>query len=184
MTLSSSSSALLHAGPQGSYCHNPYAADSGVQQPLSIPTTKQAYCHNPYTLPHLWGQTWEETWSTSQSPAEAQPCPSYNCNESTSAISPSTSNDSLCGDSSQPDTLEDQEEEAHQSESPNSRRLRNASESGPFLASRFPVSLRGRCPHRDYWLRLRGKRGYTYFLCTHCMCGWRKPRDVPVPGQN
>eukprot|EP00667_Euglena_gracilis_P011495 EG_transcript_11744 len=44
--------------------------------------------------------------------------------------------------------------------------------------TRFPVSARGRCTHREDWLRLRGKRGFTYFLCTKCMLGWRKPRDI------
>eukprot|EP00667_Euglena_gracilis_P013556 EG_transcript_13988 len=53
--------------------------------------------------------------------------------------------------------------------------------SGPLPTSRFPVSTKGRCHHRVHWLRLRGKRGHTYFLCTKCLCGWRKPRDPQAP---
>lgn len=57
---------------------------------------------------------------------------------------------------------------------------------------RYPISQKGACSHREHWVRLRGKRGYTYFLCTFCHLGWRKPREQhsqpkpsasPTPGQ-
>eukprot|EP00667_Euglena_gracilis_P008166 EG_transcript_8252 len=55
--------------------------------------------------------------------------------------------------------------------------------SGPRPNSRFPLTPDGRCHHRAHWQRLRGKRGYTYYLCTKCLCGWRKPRGQNEPDE-
>eukprot|EP00667_Euglena_gracilis_P029919 EG_transcript_40425 len=54
-----------------SYSHNPYALAGGVDGRHTLPMADRAsYCHSPYTLPHLGGQTWEETWSVCMRTAE------------------------------------------------------------------------------------------------------------------
>ena len=39
----------------------------------------------------------------------------------------------------------------------------------------FPFAPDGRCEHREHWWRLRGKNKSSYFCCTLCLVGWRRP---------
>eukprot|EP00667_Euglena_gracilis_P007630 EG_transcript_7710 len=173
--------------PKALYCHNPYATDAGAYRHPALPVTERAqhYCHDPYTLPHLGGQMWEETWSIcmrTSGPTEvlpSTPCPSLD-DLTLGGISPSTSEDSLRSNRSD-DTPKSKTSSAGSSSDDTDRPPRVP---GPDPTSRFPVSTKGRCRHRVHWLRLRGKRGYTYYLCTKCLCGWRKPRDPQAPDEN
>eukprot|EP00667_Euglena_gracilis_P006694 EG_transcript_6755 len=184
-------SSFTTAEPPTLYCHNPYATDFGAYRHPALPVTERAqhYCHNPYTLPHLGGQTWEETWSICMRPSgppeapPSTPCPSLD-DLALGGISPSTSEDSLRStqsDDPNGDTPKSQTSSASTSSGDGGSKPRV---SGPLPTSRFPVSTKGRCHHRAHWLRLRGKRGYTYYLCKNCLCGWRKPRDPQAPDEN
>ena len=43
------------------------------------------------------------------------------------------------------------------------------------LEGKYPVAPRGLCSHRKHWERMRGKRGFSYFMCGVCGNGWRQP---------
>ena len=46
---------------------------------------------------------------------------------------------------------------------------------------KFPISVNGRCSHKESWSRLRGKRSHSYFVCRKCGLGWRQPTKVLPP---
>eukprot|EP00667_Euglena_gracilis_P016691 EG_transcript_17490 len=206
MTLPSSSCATFvpSAACPGPYCHDPYAANPSVPHPPAAPVAEPAprrYCHDPYALPHLGGQTWEETWSICMRTAGRRLTdvprsplrPSLP--EPLSAISLSSSEESLHSGGDGPRSaardgdaapLSDRSPSAGGSES-NASAQSDAGlprGSGPLPTSRFPVTLESRCNHRAHWQRLRGKRGYTYYLCTKCQHGWRKLRGNQTPTEN
>lgn len=137
---------------------------SSLQAAHVVDSSKRVFCHNPYTLPQFNGRTWESTWMDSQPPLQtvAQEAAPYPLQCSHLGYVPLSASD---------ESLPQRRLSSSGSSSDSS------SKGNSVTSSRFPVSIKGRCPHRDHWLRLRGKRGYTYFLCTHCLCGWRKPRE-------
>eukprot|EP00667_Euglena_gracilis_P017288 EG_transcript_18192 len=195
-------SAMTVISSEPTYCHNPYAPAVAVHGRHTSPTAEEAsdYCHNPYTLPRFMGQTWEETWSAFLRDAEPTRPPSR---PALNAPSGPPSPDSFAGPPfPRRDALPAAQYDAAASAAdspPRSRRSSAASgtatsedssssggparDSGSLPRSRFPVSLEGRCRHRTRWLRLRGKRGCTYYMCTLCTLSWRKPHTAEVPAQ-
>eukprot|EP00667_Euglena_gracilis_P014751 EG_transcript_15316 len=190
------------SGPaeQRAYCHNPYTLPQcgGQSWEQMWATSLPSACPTEAQPSPFYDDSSSSTFSPSTSNDSLhsfRPASAYSPSTSNdslhsfrpaSAYSPSTSNDSLCSIRSGVSASSDATDgEPQLADLPGGcSAAAKAVLSGPLSSSRFPVSVRGRCHHRDFWLRLRGKRGYTYFLCTHCMCGWRKPRDVQAPSQN
>ena len=113
-------------------------------------------CHQPYTLPTNSDQTWEEVWE------------SLSEQHATPGIPRSTSR------SSDEENLTDEV----LTEALTDEVMTESGESAADLVGKFPVAPHGRCPHRQYWDRLRGKRGHSYFVCRVCGIGWRQQTKV------
>jgi len=188
-TMTFTSAAFAIPSPMPAHCRSsPYAG----------------YSHDPYTLPPHNGCSWEETWQLSQMkpstpksplhPSEFASLPHRSPLSSPKIASlprhPSPTDHivpirilhrELAGSPGRPissgSSGPSADQDIHHAPLPTGP----VDEDPEACLTRFPLSLRGRCAHRDHWLRLRAKRGYTYFLCTHCMCGWRKPRDTCPP---
>ena len=107
-------------------------------------------CHQPYTLPTNSDQTWEEVWKS--------------LSEHTRQSSSRSSDEGNLTDEALTESLTD--------EAP------TESAESDDLVGKFPVAQHGRCPHRQYWDRLRGKRGHSYFVCRLCGIGWRQQTKV------
>ena len=108
-------------------------------------------CHQPYTLPTNSDRTWEEVW---------QSVPGHwRSVETESCVSSSIES---CPSHSDSETLTDEA-------------LTECESTAADLASKYPVAERGRCGHRQHWEHMRGKRGFSYFICRACGNGWRQP---------
>ena len=108
-------------------------------------------CHQPYTLPTNSNRTWEEVWQSVQG--------HWRSVETESCVSSSIES---CPSHSDSETLTDEA-------------LTECESTAADLASRYPMAERGRCGHRQHWERMRGKRGFSYFVCRACGNGWRQP---------
>ena len=133
-----------------------YQSPAGLQHRSSV---SEGLCHDPYTLPPSADQTWEEVW---ESISDRRSSVDIVSNSNSNGRSTSQSDDDSLGDDTTTDMATVSTESAAASE----------------LVGKFPVAPHGRCAHRQWWERLRGKRGHSYFVCLVCGIGWRQQTKV------
>uniref|UniRef100_A0A7S4GGU3 Uncharacterized protein n=1 Tax=Eutreptiella gymnastica TaxID=73025 RepID=A0A7S4GGU3_9EUGL len=132
--------------PDACGVHEPYAHAVGYfQSPISM-------CHQPYTLPPSADQTWKEVWGS--------------LSDRSRSVDMASSFESSIGSCN---SQSDSQAEAITDE------MTKCDSTAADIPGRFPVALRSRCTHRQHWERLRGKRGFSYFVCRVCGNGWRQP---------